>query len=553
MRTRGGGRRRLARVCVVGLVAGIAPVVAAMPATADSSCTFDGHTDSVTNVVGGASIAISCTGLAAGEAISINEESPLASIVQPVTSAAYERATGAEVDLTADSNGATSTSYVVPLTFVATDPAAACPPTQAQVDAGLISCSLVVRDATSNALASAHLLYADQPVPQTTPVVTVTNGSSFVAGDIVTIDGSGFWGSPPASTPVVLFGLTPAASLPASPVTVTPTTYECAPDCNGDSGLFTQGGVVSGSVVVPSGLLPGSTAMAVVQTTTSGLPDDATVGSVSASDQLTVLGPAIATAAPNNGGPGIQVQVTGTGWDPQGQTPALTFLLASTPAGSPSTGSAFVDENGNLIGTITVTGEDAAGVNPIVVTQGTTSAQSQFSVTTISSQCVGPACNSDQVLTQVVGQGDLSVSQASSSVGLSPIVLSGVVQDSIGELNPITVVDDRGILVGWTVTGTLAGDFVNQNPIGSIANNTIPAGNLSWTPSVVLAAPQSGVLSQVTAGQSSSLSTSAGTTLCAAATGGGGGSFECGASLDLTVPASIALGTYTVVLNITVA
>lgn len=536
------------------LLAASAITFSSSVARADAAtCTFNSQSAVLSDALGGQLVDVQCTGLAPNQAITINEESPLASIVQPSTAAVFESNPAATVGVSADSGGAAFAPFALPLTFVAADPQASCPPTQTQVDAGLVSCSLVVRDsATSAVVAAAHVLYLSQPTPQTAPSVSVTNGSSFAAGNTVTISGSGFWGAPPGSMPVVAFGLTPAIPVAGSPVVTTPTTYVCDSDCNGTSGTLTVGGSVSGSVVVPSGLVAGPTALSVLQTTTSGPPSTDPVASLGASTPVLILGSATAAATPNLGEPGTVVQVTGTGWNPQGGAASLAFLSPSTGGGGTSVGSALIDGNGNLTGTITVTGEDAVGVNPIVVTQDSTSAQALFTVTASSSQCVGAACSSDQVVTQSVGQGDLSILQTTATISLSPIVLSGVVQHSTGALNPITVVDDRGILVGWTVTGTLAGDFANANPIGSPLNNTIPASNLQWTPSVALAAPDSGVLDQITVGDAHTLSKTEGTTLCAAPTGGGGGSFTCGAALDLTVPASIALGTYTVVLNITV-
>jgi len=526
-----------------------APNASATPAT----CTFDTNADLVTGASAGTTIAVACTGLDAGQSVDIAEISPLAAIVQPASSASFETMSAPPAVVVADALGDGVTSLTLPAPFTATDPAATCPPTQAQVNAGLVSCKIAVTDSATNApIAAARVIYAGQPTPQVTPTVNVTNGVSFVAGDIVTFAGSGFWGSPLASSPTVLFGASPAAALPASPVAIAATTYVCATDCNGAAGTLTSGGAVSGSVVVPSGLTAGPTTVSLLQTNSSGLPGNGLLDSVSASTSLSILGAAGATASPNNGGPGTPVQVTGTGWDPQGPAPTLAFLTPSTPGGTASSATALVDANGNLAGVITVTGEDLQGVNPIVVTQGGLTAQASYTVTDITAQCVGTSCTTNQVLTQQIGVGDLSISEQSSGVSLSGIVLNGVAQHSSGQINAIDVVDDRGILVGWTVTGTLSGDFVNQTPIGSSANNTIPASNLAWVPAVALTAPGSGNLTQITAGAAAALSKTTGATLCAALTGGGGGSYRCTATLDLTVPASVAAGTYTVVLNITI-
>jgi len=545
----------IARVAALLLLAASVTIVAAPHAfAAPAACSFNGDPTTVLGVAPGDSISIACTGLSALQSVSINEESPLASIVQPATSATFEVANTTPTAGDADNAGNLLIPFTLPLPFAAIDPSASCPPTQAQVNAGLAHCSVVIRDALSNTpIATARLVYGGQPAPEVTPAVNVLNGATFVAGDIVTLAGSGFWGSPAASTPAVLFGATPASPLAASPVAVSATTYVCAVDCNGAAGTLTSGGVVTGSVVVPSGLLAGATTVSVVQTNTTTFPGNPIFGdAVAATTQLTVLGVANATASPNNGGPGTPVQVTGTGWDPQGPAPTLAFLTPATPGGTVSTGLGFVDANGNLSAVITVTGEDHLGVNPIVVTQGALTAQASYTVTDITSLCIGIACTTNQVLTQFIGEGDLTISQQSASVTLSAVTLNGAVQHSTGQLNAIDVRDDRGTLVGWAATGTLAGDFVNQSPIGAGANNSIPASNLSWTPSVVLVSPGSGDLGQVVAGAPTSLSKTVGATLCSAAVGGGGGTYRCLAALDLAIPASVAAGTYTVVLNITI-
>ncbi len=60
-----------------------------------------------------------------------------------------------------------------------------------------------------------------------------------------------------------------------------------------------------------------------------------------------------------------------------------------------------------------------------------------------------------------------------------------------GHLNPITVMDDRGTLSGWTVTGQLETNFADTNPPATAPkqDTVIPADFLTWSPSVVLATP----------------------------------------------------------------
>src|SRR5581483_2813686 len=409
MHANGGGTRRLARLVVALVVAALAPVVMPEPASALASCTYDAAAAPVTGVVQGAVITIACTGLPPSQAVTIDVESPLAFVVQPASSAPLEAALGAPVTATADLSGNLLIDYTIPLSFTAGDPAAACPPTQAQVNAGLATCSLTVRDQLTSALVvpATALVYEGQPVPQMTPAVNVINGVSFVAGDIVTFAGSGFWGSASGAPPTVFFGGTAAAPLPQQPVSLTPTTYVCTLDCLGVAGTLTGGGVLSGSVVVPSGLPAGPTTVTVVQHNDTPFPGGGPFASVIATTQVNVLGPPNAIATPNNGGAGTPVQVTGTGWDPQGPAPVLSFLSPATAGGKASSATGMVDANGNLSGVITVTGADALGVNPIVVTQGALTAQAAYTVTDVTTACIGSACTNNQVLTQAIGQGDL--------------------------------------------------------------------------------------------------------------------------------------------------
>jgi hypothetical protein len=128
--------------------------------------------------------------------------------------------------------------------------------------------------------------------------------------------------------------------------------------------------------------------------------------------------------------------------------------------------------------------------------------------------------------------------------------LNGVAQESAGSLGTVTVLDGRGSLDGWQVTVTMAGDFVSDGGTGP--NYTIAAGNLRWVPRVGLAAPGSGVIGEVVAGPPGHLSKTTGATLCSAAVGGGGGAFTCDADLFLEIPASVARGSYSATLNITI-
>lgn len=68
----------------------------------------------------------------------------------------------------------------------------------------------------------------------------------------------------------------------------------------------------------------------------------------------------------------------------------------------------------------------------------------------------------------------------------SPAVNNGQFDQALGQLNTVTVQDDRGTLTGWTVTGQMETDFNNLAAHGPAADNVIPADFLTWDPSVSL-------------------------------------------------------------------
>jgi hypothetical protein len=195
----------------------------------------------------------------------------------------------------------------------------------------------------------------------------------------------------------------------------------------------------------------------------------------------------------------------------------------------------------------------------------------------------------------------------------TPAVNNGQFDQALGQLNMVTIQDDRGSLTGWTVSGQLEGNFLNQNPKGPPVDNVIPADYLTWDPSIALTTPGSlpannqntpgcpdqtpapagfpactgpsgtpaagnavggapvngtgpigvtndSVPAEAFAGAPETLNNLQGSAdvLCATdlslagGAAGGGGSFDCGAGLSLAVPPSVAAGDYRSILDITV-
>lgn len=194
-----------------------------------------------------------------------------------------------------------------------------------------------------------------------------------------------------------------------------------------------------------------------------------------------------------------------------------------------------------------------------------------------------------------------------------PAVNNGQFDQALGELNTVTVQDDRGTLTGWTVTGQMESDFNNQSPHGPGVDNVIPADFLTWDPAVALTTPGSlpsnnanipscpdqtpaplgyltctgpsgtpalgnatggapvngtgstsvtgdNVPAEVFAGSPETLNNLQGSADVLSATNlsdaggaaGGGGSFNCSAGLSMAIPPYVASGDYRSVMDITI-
>ena len=206
---------------------------------------------------------------------------------------------------------------------------------------------------------------------------------------------------------------------------------------------------------------------------------------MTASTTFTVAAPT-ATASPATAQVGTVVSITGDDWAPNFGA-SLAFTIGA------GTGTATVDASGHLTGSITVTAAQAVGSNPVIVTQATSglTANAALSISNI------PTLH-QTISTQVLPGAGLSDTQSGTTVNMGNTVLNGHVQTRTGTLNTVTVTDTRGTNAGWTLTGQLAGDFINATPglrerqhhrdgCQPNSHNRIPASNLSWVPGVSLA------------------------------------------------------------------
>ncbi|MBO0729216.1 MAG: hypothetical protein J2P57_08140, partial [Acidimicrobiaceae bacterium] len=511
----------------------IAPSAGATPVPpSTSSCTYNGSASVVTGVSPGGAITVSCTGLPASTSVALAEASPLGGVVDPPTAASSEADVAGVVLATTDASGALTATFNVPATFSAGDPNAACPPTQAQVNAGLVTCALAIASvATQTPLNEALLVYNNQPTPAA-PTLAVTP-SAGLSGDTLTAkDASGatsFWYgnalAPVTGLTATVGGVTATNTLSVSAAVYCFTGHTSAA-CSSATSNVVIPPKLSGSITVPSGVTAGSAPVVVDEPNSTPF-----TGAVQATAPFTVLGAPAITVAPTSGGPGVNVAVSGSGWDPQGGPVSLTFA-SGTPA---STGTGTVSASGSLTGSIAVTTSDTVGSNSITATQtaangSTLTATAAFTVTSVSA---GPCATSGSPLTCQIGQvisesvqGDptgLIISEANNtaacpsntsatSVTLTPITLNGKAQQAGGCLNTVTVEDARGTLVGWNTTGQLETDFLGPNVGANVWDHVIPAQNLTWTPGVSLTFPSapngpSGVLSEVNAGAQGGLPT----------------------------------------------
>ena len=181
-----------------------------------------------------------------------------------------------------------------------TDSFATCPPTQSDVNAGLVSCTIIASSGNdyngSINYSSDDLFYTGQPVPQQSTASLSTSGTTAGASVSVT-GGTNWWGSADGapntgpygddqngagsfyqvSAPSVYIGTSRATAVPVvdSTVTIPADTYACTGAESATVGpnpcTFTAG-QPTGSFQVPSGLTPGTYNVYIDETNTTPLP-----------------------------------------------------------------------------------------------------------------------------------------------------------------------------------------------------------------------------------------------------------------------------------------
>jgi hypothetical protein len=547
--------RGVAAAAVAAISIATTAILTAGPAFATGpDCTFTDTThsataDSLTNpvlaVTAGDSVIASCTGLVASTTVATSIATAGAGLVSGLANQEAFTDISKAVIGSASSSGTFSTTYTVWSATLANG--SACGPTAAQVNAGL-ACTLAVASLTGTSFGSVSLIYSGQPAPAG-PTLT-TDQSSYSPGDTVTLSGSGFFGAPVTGTPktganVAAPTLSLDGTVLSNALTTTAATWPTA-----STNSLTPGGVLGGDLTVslPGTIATGTHTLTVVQpnaTAYSG-PAGSAAGTVKQSVTFTVgasTPAASLTCSPTSGSVGTTVDLTGSKWPPN-----ATVSVAFTDGSPASVGTATIDASGQLTGSITVAGTDRVeSSNPIAVHDGadnlTTSCA--FGVTRLS-----PLSQRIKVRVKPGKLSDSQIAGSATTVTLTPIKLTGTAQHGAGAIKQAMVMDARGALVGWTLTGTMTGNFTASIPRGKVSRHVIPAGALLITPSVLAV---TGLQSEVAAGVTQRANHITGQTLASAAAGGGGGAFRVNALLHLKVPARVAPGRYFDRLVITLA
>jgi len=180
-----------------GLLGGTA-ILAATPASAipippsTSSCTYNGSPVAfAASNTAGTPVTVSCTGLPANTLLIVAQTSPLAGVISPSSAATQEADLSTGKAVTTSATGTLSATITVTATggspaFSALDKKAVCPPTQAQVNAGLTNCVVTVADlATTTGLNFGNIIYGTQPAPHR-PTLALTPSSIGKGGGTLT-------------------------------------------------------------------------------------------------------------------------------------------------------------------------------------------------------------------------------------------------------------------------------------------------------------------------------------------------------------------------------
>ena len=267
-----------------GLLAGTA-ILAATPASAipippsTSSCTYNGSPlgFAASNTTG-TPVTVVCTGLPANTLLIVAQTSPLAGVISPSSAATSEADLSTGTAVTTDASGNLSATITVTATggspgFSALDKKAVCPPTQAQVNAGLTNCVVTVADlATTTGLNFGNIIYGTQPTPHRPTLALTPSHIGKGGGTLTASDKAGacptpvkarsrcWWGAALTGAPNALAGvpgfIVPIHSKPVgNTLAASPAVYcfkgATAPACAGLPVRTLIGPHLSGTITFP--------------------------------------------------------------------------------------------------------------------------------------------------------------------------------------------------------------------------------------------------------------------------------------------------------------
>jgi hypothetical protein len=400
-----------------------------------------------------------------------------------------------------------------------TDSFATCPPTQSDVNAGLVSCTIIASSGNDNNgsinYTSNDLFYTGQAVPQQS-TATLSATTTGVGDSVSVTGGTNWWGSADGApnagpygddqngagtmyqvnAPSVYIGTSRGTAVPVvnSTVSIPADTYACTGAESATVGpnpcVFTPGRP-TGSFQVPSGLSPGTYNIYIDETNTTPLPGNGPNDSYQTA-RGTNLGtaesvtPIVIGTAPSVTSAANTTFTAGTGGTFT-VTTSGSPIPALSESGSLPTGVTFSD-NGN--GTATLSGTPAAGTDgsyPITITanNGVNPNGTQSFVLTVDQ---APAVTSSAASTFIEGasgtftvttsgnpvaalseSGNLPTGVTFSDNGNGTATLSGTPASGTRGSYPITITANNGVSPNGTQSFTLT---VNAAPAITSANNT---------------------------------------------------------------------------------
>jgi hypothetical protein len=314
---------------------------------------------------------------------------------------------------------------------------ASCPPTQEDVNAGLVDCTVVLSSGNdengSTNYSSLDLFYNGQPVPQA-PTASLSSSVVLPGGTVSVSGGSNWWGAPsgapntgpygdfqnsasnfyPVSAPQVLIGTSRGTAIPVINPTVSigAVTYACTgaeTTTVGPNPCTVTVGQPTGSFQVPTGLAPGTYNIYIDETNTSPLPGNGpndsyqttlgtNLGTVESSTQLVIGSPPVITS-------GSSTAFTESSSGTFTVTTTGTPNAALSETGALPDGVSFVD-NGDGTGTLSGTpAPGSAGSYPftIAATNGESPDAFQSFTLTVNPGPTAPVITSDAETTFTQG------------------------------------------------------------------------------------------------------------------------------------------------------